>query len=133
MHHRPPLPNTTRPIRHPQQLLRYPLTQPNLPSSIRRIQNPLYRRPASLPNAQRYRNRQTLSTARETFLLSDLDERGDRVDEGGKVFDGVEGESGAGNTGWGEAGCVVDGGGRCERGGSGTVALGWVGGLEALG
>ena len=59
---------------------------------------------AALADAERDGDGEGGAAAGQAFLLADFDEGRDTVDCGGEVFDGMEGEGGAGEVRWGRVG-----------------------------
>lgn len=73
-----------------EELVCHSLSKLAVPSSVRRIDDPPDRVAASLTHRQRDWNLDSGTTASNTFLLSDFDQRSNRVHNGCKVENGIQ-------------------------------------------
>jgi hypothetical protein len=89
VHRFPPIPHTTTTFRNSDQLVSYSLSETAVPTLIRGINDPSDGRPPPLSLHQRNGNLHGGTTTGNTLLLTDLDQRGDRVDDQGEVEDGI--------------------------------------------
>jgi hypothetical protein len=90
VHRFPPIPHTTTTFRDRDQLVSYSLSETAVSPLIRGINDPSDGRPPPLSLHQRNRDLHGSTTTGNTLLLTDLDQRGDRVHDQREVEDGVQ-------------------------------------------
>lgn len=92
VHLLPPLPHATPALRDSDELVGNSLRKLGVAPLVGGVDDPLDRGAAPLAQSQRDRDLQRRTTTGDTFLLPDLDERGNGVHDQGQVKDGVEGK-----------------------------------------
>lgn len=92
MHRFPPIPHSTTTFRNSDQLVSNSLSETAVPPLVRGIDDPSDRRPPPLSLHQRNGYLHGGTSAGNTLLLTDLNQRCDRVDNQGEVEDGVQRE-----------------------------------------
>jgi hypothetical protein len=92
VHRFPPIPHTTTTFRNSDQLVSDSLSETAVPPLIRGINDPSDGCPPPLSLHQRNGDLHGGTTTSNTLLLTDFDQRCDRVDNQGEVEDGVQRE-----------------------------------------